>query len=223
MAAEIPPSRIKAIGSLASLRRLMGWQVPSLTCKVKSEAVSLANMRSGDFIFFVAYALAGLVLPLSSFLTLLEYNGLQLQHLSPNSITLVAIFVHLYEMHVGVRPLVQLFRRFFTLKVTSPCSPLIGGYYFQRRTPGHTRYITLVSPGRWERWREDWALVQADVHGRLALPVGGLTLDRIEWGKDPSLESGFDPVLDRIQYLAENGLTSLMVLHYFLSKCLTPL
>jgi hypothetical protein len=30
-------------------------------------------------------------------------------------------------------------------------------------------------------------------------------------------------VLDWIQYLAENGLTSLMVLHDFLSKCLTPL
>jgi hypothetical protein len=30
-------------------------------------------------------------------------------------------------------------------------------------------------------------------------------------------------VLDRIQYLAKNGLTSLMVLHDFLSKRLTPL
>jgi hypothetical protein len=41
--------------------------------------------------------------------------------------------------------------------------------------------------------------------------------------KDPGLESGFDPVLDRIQYLAENGLISLMVLHDFLSRCLMPL
>jgi hypothetical protein len=55
----------------------MGWQAPDLTCKVKSGATSLANMRPGDFVFFVAYALAGLVPPLSSFfLTLLEYYGL---------------------------------------------------------------------------------------------------------------------------------------------------
>jgi hypothetical protein len=34
-------------------------------------------MRPGDFVFFTAYALAGLALPLSSFLlTLLEYYGL---------------------------------------------------------------------------------------------------------------------------------------------------
>jgi hypothetical protein len=42
-------------------------------------------------------------------------------------------------------------------------------------------------------------------------------------GKDPGLEPGFDPVLKRVQYLAENGLTSLMVLHNFLSKRLAPL
>jgi hypothetical protein len=186
--------------------------------------VSLANMRPGDFVFFVAYALAGLVPSLFSFfLTLLEYYVLQLQHLSPNSIALVAIFAHLYEMYVGVRSSARLFRCFFMLKATSPRPPLIGGYYFQRRTPGHARYITPISPGRWERWREDWALVQADVHDRLALPVGGPTLDRTEWGKDPGLEPGFDPVLDQIQYLAENGLTSLMVLHNFLSKRITPL
>jgi hypothetical protein len=174
--------------------------------------------------FKMMRTLAGLVPPLSSFLfTLLEYYGLQLQHLSPNSIALVAIFIHLCEMYVGVRPSVRLFRCFFMLKDASTRPPLIGGHYFQRRTPGHARYIAPISLGRWEGWREDWSLVQADVHDRLALPVGGPTLDRPEWGKDPDLEPGFDPVLDRIQYLAENGLTSLMVLHDFLSKCLAPL
>jgi hypothetical protein len=104
MAAELPPSRFKTTGSLASLRWLMGWQASNLTPKLKHGVMSLTNMRSGDFVFFAAYALAGLVPPLSSFLTLLEYYGLQLQHLSPNSIALVAIFIHFYEMFVGVRP-----------------------------------------------------------------------------------------------------------------------
>jgi hypothetical protein len=101
MAAELPPSWFKTTDSLASLRQLMGWQAPGLACKVKMGAASLANMRPGDFVFFAAYALAGLVPPLSFFLTLLEYYGLQLQHLSPNSIALVAIFVHLCEMYGG--------------------------------------------------------------------------------------------------------------------------
>jgi hypothetical protein len=131
--------------------------------------------------------------PLSSFVPLLEYYGLQLQHLSPNSIALVAIFVHLCEMYVGVWPSVRLFRCFFVLKAASPCPLLIGGYYFQCRTQGHAHNIVPISPGRWERWREDWALVQVDAHDRLMLPVTGPTLDCTEWEKDPGLE----PVLSR--------------------------
>jgi hypothetical protein len=199
MAAKLPPLRFKTTGSLASLQRLIGWHAPSLTPKLKHGATSLANMSPGDFVFFAAYTLAGLVPPLSSFfLTLLKYYRLQLQHLSPNTITLVAIFVHLCEIFVGVRPSVRLFRRFFVLKTASQCPPLIAGYYFQHRTQGHAHYIVFVSPGRWEHWREDWALVQADAHDRLALPVGTPTLDRAEWVRDLGMESGFDPVLYQI-------------------------
>jgi hypothetical protein len=65
--------------------------------------------------------------------------------------------------------------------------------------------------------------VQADAHVRLVLPAAAPTLDRAEWGKDPGLESGFVPVLDQIRCLAKNVLTSVMVLHDFLSKRLTTL
>jgi hypothetical protein len=156
MAAELPSSRFRSSGSLASLRRLMGWQAPGFEHRLKHGVVSLANLAPGDFIFFSAYALAGLVPPVSSFfLMLLEFYGLQLQHLSPNSITLVAIFVHLCEMFVGVRSSVRLFRRFFVMKAASQRPPLISGYNFARRTHGPSRHIAPVSPGRWERWRED--------------------------------------------------------------------
>jgi hypothetical protein len=63
----------------------------------------------------------------------------------------VAIFVHLYEMYVGVRPSVRLFWRFFVLKAharrSTAATTSSAGH--------HTRYITPISLGRWERWRED--------------------------------------------------------------------
>jgi hypothetical protein len=62
----------------------------------------LSLTHPGDFVYFSSYALLGLVSPLSSFLMLLEHYWLQLQHLSPHSITPVAIFVHFCEMFVGV-------------------------------------------------------------------------------------------------------------------------
>jgi hypothetical protein len=128
----------------------------------------------------------------------------------------MAIFVHLCEMFVGVRPSVHLFHRFFVMKAASQRPPLIDGYYFARRTQGPSRYIAPVSPGRWECWREGWVLMQADAHDWLVIPAAAPTLNRAEWEKDPGLESGFDPVLDQIQYLVESGLTSLMVMHDFL-------
>jgi hypothetical protein len=41
-------------------------------------------------------------------------------------------------------------------------------------------------------------MVQVNTYDRLALPAGAPTLDRTECVKDPSLESSFNPVLDRI-------------------------
>jgi hypothetical protein len=38
------------------------------------------------------------------------------------------------------------------------------------------------------------------------------------WEKAPELQSFYDPVLKRIQFLVEQGLTSLMVLSDFLSQ-----
>jgi hypothetical protein len=135
MAAELPPLRFRSSGSLASLRWLMGWQAPGFEHRLKRGVVPLTNLAPGDFVFFSAHFLAGLVPPVSSFcLMLLEFYGLQLQHLSLNSITLVAIFIHLCEMFVGVQPSVRLFRRFFIMKAASQRPPLIGGYYFARWT-----------------------------------------------------------------------------------------
>jgi hypothetical protein len=65
MAAELPPSWFRSSGSLASLRWLMGWwQAPGFEHRLKRRVVPLANVAPGDFVFFSAYALAGLVPPL---------------------------------------------------------------------------------------------------------------------------------------------------------------
>ena len=75
--------------------------------------VPLGDLRAGEFVLFISHISTGLGLPISSFfLLLLEDFGLQLQHLTPHSILLTSIFVHLCEMFVGVRPCVILFRYF---------------------------------------------------------------------------------------------------------------
>jgi hypothetical protein len=129
-------------------------------------------LQSNEFIFFTVYALSRLVLPLSSFFfTLLEWYDLQLHHMSLHSIMLVVIFVHLYEMYVGVQPLVHLFRLFHVVRSSGKRASPIGSYYFQHRTMGPAVYVTALTLGKWDCWMDDWVIMQAEVHDRLELPI----------------------------------------------------
>jgi hypothetical protein len=81
---DLPPSCYQIESDLRKLRKVIRLQSPEYESK----------MRRDDFIFFSSYALSGLMLPLSPFFfMLLEHYGLQLQHLSPHSITRVVIFI----------------------------------------------------------------------------------------------------------------------------------
>ena len=76
-----------------------------------------ATDRLGRIVLFTSYVAAGLVPPFSTFfLQILNTFGIQLVHLSPNSVVILAVFAHFCEMFVGVPPSVTLFRHFFVLR-----------------------------------------------------------------------------------------------------------
>jgi hypothetical protein len=127
MASDLPSSRYQSVNDLRVLRKAIGWQ--SLGYDSKMRRGMLSHAYPGDFVYFSSYALAGLVSPLSSFLVLLEHYRPQVQHLSPHSITLVAIFAHFCEMFVRVRPSVRLFR-FHVLRPVNKQPPRLDAYYF---------------------------------------------------------------------------------------------
>jgi hypothetical protein len=132
MVSKLPHSRFRSPADLVPLRRVLVWQAPGyegwLCCIVGSPS----NFRPGEFIFFACYAAASLALLVSSFLfTLLEFYGHQLQHLSPHSFILVAVFIHFYEMFVGVLPSIPLFWMFQVLHWAGKGMNPIDIYYFQ--------------------------------------------------------------------------------------------
>jgi hypothetical protein len=138
------------------LRRLLRWQLPRYDGRVWCGAISIGGLQPGEFICFTSYALAELVLPFSSFFTLLETYGLQLHHLLPHSITLAVIFAHLCEMYLDVRPSMCLFWLFHVLRSSRKMVAPISGYYFQYRTKGLDVYMKIHSPEKWDCWRDDW-------------------------------------------------------------------
>src|SRR5579883_592456 len=113
------PRRLQEKPQLDAVRRLLGWTAPELAGLVRAGSSSLNDLDAGEFVLFTSYATCGLVPPVSTFLLLLlEEFGLQLQHLTPHSILLVAVFAHFMEMFVGVRPCVSIFRCFYSLVST---------------------------------------------------------------------------------------------------------
>jgi hypothetical protein len=64
--------------------------------------------------------------------------------------------------------------------------------------------------------------MQWEVHDRLVLPTAAPS-NRSRWEKVPDLQPEYYPVKRRIWFLAEKGLTSMMVLHDFVLKRIAPL
>jgi hypothetical protein len=191
---------------------------------IRVGAAPLGDLAAGEFVLFTSYISCGLALPISPFfLLLLEEFGLQLQHLTPHSILQAAIFVHLYEMFVGVAPCTSLFRHFFVLVKSGKTRDHIGAYYFQMRPNPAVVYIPTLGGARWENWRNDWVIASAEANERLVLPSDGPTLNRKLWRTKPSLAPEFLLVLDRIKGLATGDLTSMHVVGDLLKRRITPL
>jgi hypothetical protein len=78
----------------------------------------------------------------------LEFYRVQLQYLLPHSSVLVAIFIHFYEMFVGVRSLILLFWLFHVQRWAGKGTKPIGTNYFQLRARAPIAYIASISLGK---------------------------------------------------------------------------
>jgi hypothetical protein len=137
--------------------RLLGWTALEQAGKIRAGKIPLGDLAAGEFVLFNLYAMCGLVPSISSFfLLLLEEFGLQLQHLTPHSVLLVAVFAHFMEMFMGVRPCTTIFRHFYALVRTGRSNHEVGAYYFQLRHGMASSYISAFSTSKWEDWREGW-------------------------------------------------------------------
>ena len=73
----------------------------------------------GRMVAIEDYILCGfLPLPSEFLLLLLNFYGLSLLHLNPNSIAFLSIFSYLYEAYIGVEPFLDLFRFYYELRWT---------------------------------------------------------------------------------------------------------
>jgi hypothetical protein len=75
------------------------------------------SLGPGEIILFISFIRVGLCLPASPFLhRFLRYFDISLNHLTPNTILYLSVFVHFCEIYLGILPSISLFRCLFRLK-----------------------------------------------------------------------------------------------------------
>lgn len=104
----------------------------------------VSELQPGEIVLFVPFIASGLCLPAFEFLhRFLDYFGIVLSHLTPNSILHLSIFVHLCEAFLGIPPSITLFRHFFRLKQQPSASQVsvLGGCGIQFRQNMQKEYF----------------------------------------------------------------------------------
>jgi hypothetical protein len=75
--------------------------------------------------------------------------------LAPNSITIIATFIHLCEAYLGIAPHFHLCRHFFELKKAGK-GTVVGSVGFMLRRNMKSEYIDLTLPDNTSGWKQGW-------------------------------------------------------------------
>ncbi|KAK1653498.1 hypothetical protein QYE76_071303 [Lolium multiflorum] len=115
---------------------------------------------------FVDHLIRGLSTPIHDFLRgLLFMYGLQLHHLTPNSILHIAIFITLCESFLGVQPNWSLWKRIFFCRRNGSSSVAynIGDVVICVRPD--VEYFDVKFPDSVQGWRKKWLYIREENHG----------------------------------------------------------
>jgi len=110
-----------------------------------------------ETVIFHDFVERGLVVPISEFFhALLQFWGIQLHHLTPQSILHLSIFTHFCEAFLGILPHFHLFQHFFILvpipNATKPS--VIGGCELVLRPETRDEYLAYDPAGKGTEWKK---------------------------------------------------------------------
>lgn len=111
---------------------------------------------------FASFLERGLGLPTSDlFRGLLDYYKLELVHLNPNGIFHIALFMHLCEAFLGIRPHFQLFRKIFQIKpqAQKEHTIVVGGAGIEMREKINSQYFSYSLVDSNQDWKEKWMYI----------------------------------------------------------------
>jgi len=108
-------------------------------------------------VMFRNFVERGLALPMSEFFyRLLQFWGIQLHHLTPQSILHLSIFTHFCETFLGIFPYFHLFQHsFFHVPVPNATNPaVVGGCELVHHPETHNEYLAYDPVGKGAEWKK---------------------------------------------------------------------
>ncbi|KAK1608845.1 hypothetical protein QYE76_032518 [Lolium multiflorum] len=214
------------------LKKLGITTKPKAVCFPSEESYPAPPM--GYRVSFVDHLIRGLSTPIHPFLRgLLYVYGLQLHHLTPNSILHISIFITLCEAFLGVSPNWALWKRiFFCRRNGSPnVAYNIGGVVISIRSTAD--YFDVKLPDSVQGWRKRWLYIREENHGCAEdniPPFDGAEkiLRRRSWDAEATEEerTSTEALMTRIHELQNTRgkeLSGIQIIVYFLKSRVQPL
>ncbi|KAK1684632.1 hypothetical protein QYE76_045480 [Lolium multiflorum] len=188
----------------------------------------------GYRVSFVDHLIRGLSAPIHPFLRgLLYVYGLQLHHLTPNSILHISIFITLCEAFLGVQPNWALWKRIFFCRRNGSANVAynIGGVVISVRSS--VNYFDVKLPDSVQGWRKKWLYIREENHGCAEdniPPFDGAEkiLRRRSWDAEATEEerTSTEALMTRIHELQNTRgkeLSGIQITAYFLRTRVQPL
>ncbi|KAK1641685.1 hypothetical protein QYE76_059490 [Lolium multiflorum] len=214
------------------MKKLGITKKPKAVCFPSEESYPSPPM--GYRVSFVDHLIRGLSTPIHPFLRgLLYVYGLQLHHLTPNSILHISIFITLCEAFLGVQPNWALWKRIFFCRRNGSANVAynIGGVVISVRSS--VNYFDVKLPDSVQGWRKKWLYIREENDGCLEdniPPFDGAEkiLRRRSWDAEATEEerTSTEALMTRIHELQNTRgkeLSGIQITAYFLRTRVQPL
>ncbi|KAK1698110.1 hypothetical protein QYE76_014807 [Lolium multiflorum] len=214
------------------MKKLGITKKPKAVCFPSEESYPTPPM--GYRVSFVDHLIRGLSAPIHPFLRgLLYVYGLQLHHLTPNSILHISIFITLCEAFLGVQPNWALWKRIFFCRRNGSANVAynIGGVVISVRSS--VNYFDVKLPDSVQGWRKKWLYIREENDGCAEdniPPFDGAEkiLRRRSWDAEATEEerTSTEALMTRIHELQNTRgkeLSGIQITAYFLRTRVQPL
>ncbi|KAK1625944.1 hypothetical protein QYE76_000259 [Lolium multiflorum] len=214
------------------MKKLGITKKPKAVCFPSEESYPTPPM--GYRVSFVDHLIRGLSAPIHPFLRgLLYVYGLQLHHLTPNSILHISIFITLCEAFLGVQPNWALWKRIFFCRRNGSANVTynIGGVVISVRSS--VNYFDVKLPDSVQGWRKKWLYIREENDGCAEdniPPFDGAEkiLRRRSWDAEATEEerTSTEALMTRIHELQNTRgkeLSGIQITAYFLRTRVQPL